>query len=96
MLNQFTPGSQNRRLLERLMRGPIYNHEIVHELGILKYTNRLSDVREAVRKYGYVIEAERVVGRVYEYSLLLSRPPDVPRPKTGWWEKIKSLWEVRI
>lgn len=94
MIDQFSPGSQNRRLLERLMRGPILNHEIRDNLNILNHSARISDVRKVAREHGYDVPKERIVRRVYQYRLA---PLPVPvTPRRGLWEKIKSLWEVRI
>jgi hypothetical protein len=58
----FKPGSQNCRLLGKLFDGPITNDQIVRELHILKYTGRISEVREAVRPYLMDIEAQRMPG----------------------------------
>ena len=58
----FKPGSQNCRLLGKLFDGPITNDQIVRELHILKYTGRISELREAVRRYLMDIEAHRIPG----------------------------------
>lgn len=72
----FAPGTQNYRLLERLRLGPIMNHEIVYDLGILKYTNRISDLRAR----GYDIQSKPIKRGVWQYSLI-----------RGNREKIKSI-----
>lgn len=56
----FRPGSQNERLYRRLLQGPVTNDQIVHEMHILKYTGRLSEVREAIRPCLMDIEAQRI------------------------------------
>ena len=68
--NPFHAGTQNHRLYERLTKGPIYNHEIVHDLNILKYTGRLSNVREAVRPYLINLEAKRIERGRWKYRLI--------------------------
>ena len=66
----FNPGSQNHRILSLLQRGPVTNVELVRDHHILKYTGRLSDVRQALRPYGVGINAERVHGGTFIYSLM--------------------------
>jgi hypothetical protein len=67
----FNARSQNYRVYERLLRGSITNGGIVRELGILKYTSRLTDVRKALKPYLMDIRAERVgTDGVFEYSLV--------------------------
>jgi len=69
--NPFKPRTQNYRLLEQLQKRPITNIEITHGMYILKYTGRISEVREALRPYLMDVHAERVPGTrgVFLYSL---------------------------
>jgi len=46
---------QNRRILERLLLGPVSNAELVEMAN--KYTGRISDVRRMLRRRGYDVEA---------------------------------------
>lgn len=67
--NPFTAGTQNDRVLRMLQRGPITNVDLVHSR-ILKYTGRISEVREALRPYLMDVHAERVPGTgTFVYSL---------------------------
>jgi hypothetical protein len=43
----FRSGSQNDRVLKRLLRGPLTNGEVSHYMNILNYTARISDLRAA-------------------------------------------------
>lgn len=70
LTNMFNAGTQNHALLERLSCGPILNHQIVRELGILKYTGRISDVRHSVRGQGFDVVEERVGKSVHEYRII--------------------------
>jgi len=56
----FKPGSQNYRLYERLLRGPVTNAEIVRQLNIFNSTGRASDIRKALRPYLVDVEARPV------------------------------------
>lgn len=67
--NPFKYGTQNWKLYERLKQGPIYNVEIVKQLHILKYTSRLSDVREAVMPMGMAVKKTLVGNGIYSYHL---------------------------
>jgi len=64
--NPFPPKTQNGRLYARLTQGAVANHEIVNDLGILKYTSRISDVREAIAPLGVIIHAQHM-GRSSEW-----------------------------
>jgi len=67
----FNAGSQNYRVYERLLRGPVTNIEIVHDMHILNSTGRASDVRKALKPYLMDIRAERVgTDGVFKYSLV--------------------------
>jgi len=46
--NPFNPGTQNWRVLEMLRQSPRTNAEF-SRAGILKYTGRISQVRQAIR-----------------------------------------------
>lgn len=65
----FKAGTQDYRLYDRLLHGPITSRQIVEELNILNYTGRLSDVRAALRPYLITLEARRVEGSLYDYRL---------------------------
>jgi hypothetical protein len=71
--NPFPHGTQNHALLERLRFGPVFNHEIVRELGILKYTARISDVRKKVRIQGFDVVENKVQGSVHQYQITIHR-----------------------
>lgn len=87
MLETFQPGTQNRRLLERLLRGPVFNHEI-RDLGILNHSGRISDVRRVARDHGLDVTAERITRGAWMYRIEPLPEPDRPR---GLWEKIKGF-----
>ena len=53
----FRPGSQNFRVYERLLAGPVSNVEIVKGMDILNSTGRASDVRKALKPYLMDVEA---------------------------------------
>jgi hypothetical protein len=59
-------GKQQRRLLDRLMRGPLTNVEGVCDLRILNMTARVSELRQA----GYRIDAQRGSEGVWTYRLV--------------------------
>jgi hypothetical protein len=65
----FSYGTQNRKLYEALCAGPVTNEQIVSDLRILKYTSRISDLREALRPHLMDIEATRLNHGLFEYSL---------------------------
>jgi len=67
--NPFKPESQNFRLYERLKYGPITNGTIVKDLHILKYTGRLSDVREALRPHLLDVSGRPLGGGLWEYRI---------------------------
>lgn len=80
MIDLFEPGSQARRIVAVMMERPVNNHEM-RDLGVLNYTARISDMRRILSPHGYTIEKERVVGRVYRYSLVpLPEPVVVKKP----------------
>ena len=63
--NPFKPGTQCHRLLEFLRAGPRTNAEIVEGLRILKYTGRISELREK----NFDVRAERLGEGLWRYSL---------------------------
>jgi hypothetical protein len=65
----FTPGSQNYRLYERLLKGPTTNHEIVRDMGIYNSTGRCSDLRKALKPHLMDVEAKRVRNGLFIYHL---------------------------
>lgn len=88
MIETFKVGTQNRRLLERLQEGPVYNHEI-RNLGILNHSGRISDVRSRVRLLGWDVIGEQIVKGRWEYRLVPLSKPETPR--RGLWDMIKGL-----
>ncbi|HPC03409.1 MAG TPA: hypothetical protein PKY58_04850 [Syntrophales bacterium] len=81
--NPFRHGTQNHMLLERLRLLPILNHEIVRELGILKYTGRISDVRKKLRIQGFDLVARKIQGEVHEYRIIRPRHEDQGKAQAG-------------
>jgi hypothetical protein len=67
----FKYGSQNYRLYQRLLLGPVENIEVVHKMNILNSTGRSADIRRAVKPYLMDVVATPVKGRegVWEYRL---------------------------
>lgn len=59
---------QDKRLYERLVRGPVTNAQMRDELRLLSYTRRLSDIREKLPD-GWTIKKEHHGGGVFVYSL---------------------------
>lgn len=53
----FKTGSQCHRLLNRLLRGPVTNGEIIYHMRIANSTGRISDLREKLRPYLMDVEA---------------------------------------
>lgn len=54
----FRIGSQNHRVYERLLCGPVDNGELPRGMRINKYTSRISDIRAALRPYLMDVRAE--------------------------------------
>jgi hypothetical protein len=73
LYNPFRLGTQNHVLLERLRFGPVFNHEIVRELNILKYTGRISEVRKKIRSQGFDLVERKIQGDVHEYRIVIPR-----------------------
>lgn len=68
--NPFKPRTQNHRILERLKFGPVTNVELARDFHILKYSGRISEVREFLQPYLVDVHAERVPGTgTFVYSL---------------------------
>jgi hypothetical protein len=71
----FQTGSQNDLLLERLKEGPVTNWHISHNMGILKYTSRISQIRAAgIKKWmdtgcGWDVIAKNINGGTWQYTL---------------------------
>jgi hypothetical protein len=55
----FKAGSQNHRLYNRLLQGPLTNVEGMTELYIINLTGRISDIREALKPHLMDIKARR-------------------------------------
>lgn len=81
--NTFRMGTQNHALLERLRFGPVFNHEIVRELGILKYTGRISEVRKKIRSQGFDLVERKIQGDVHEYRIVVPRQEDHGKAEAG-------------
>lgn len=73
--NPFKEGTQNWRIVKRLLEGPATNREFSRDMKIAKYTGRLSEVREKIRPLGFDIEPERIAGTLYRYELTRSAHP---------------------
>lgn len=54
----FRAGSQNFRVYERLLIGPVSNVEIVKGMEIFNSTGRASDIRKALKPYLMDVEAK--------------------------------------
>ena len=67
--NPFKAKTQNNRLYERLLRGPVTNAEIVRDYGIFNSTGRVSEVREYLKPHGIALYCERLHDGLFEYSL---------------------------
>lgn len=71
--NPFKEGSQPYRVYHRLERyGRVLNVEIMLGLGgpkILKYTNRISEIREFLAPHGISLRCERVHDGLFEYRI---------------------------
>ena len=66
----FSSESQNYRLYERMICGPISNAEMRDQLRLLSYTRRLSDLREKLFPHGWTIKKEHAGNGVFVYSLI--------------------------
>jgi len=64
----FPADNQDRRLYQRMIRGPISNAEMRDQLRLLSYTRRLSDIREKLPD-GWTIRKEHQGEGVFIYSL---------------------------
>lgn len=62
-------GTQNYRIYERLLQGPVTNAEIVRDMNIFNSTGRVSDIRLRLKPYCMDIEARRVDGSLFRYDL---------------------------
>jgi len=67
--NPFKKGSQNFRLYERLMKGPVTNSEIIREMGVFNSTGRCSEVREFVKQHGIDLIARPLGEGLWQYNL---------------------------
>jgi hypothetical protein len=65
----FKPGTQNHRLYERLLQGPVTNAEIVREMNVFNSTGRCSDLRQALKPYLISVEARKINKGLWEYRL---------------------------
>jgi hypothetical protein len=54
----FRAGSQNHRVYERLLIGPVDNGELPRKMFVNKYTSRISDIRAALKPYLMDVRAE--------------------------------------
>ena len=54
----FRPGSQNFRVYERLLIGPVDNGELPRTMRINKYTSRISEIRAALKPHLMDVRAE--------------------------------------
>jgi hypothetical protein len=65
------PRSQNYRLYDRLLVGPVTNEEISSRDGLhlLSYARRISEVRRKLRPLNWDIKAYRVTGSLFAYQL---------------------------
>lgn len=60
---------QERRLYERLIRGPIRNIDIHKEVGLLHYSRRFSTIREQIRPHGWDYKKDFEGNGIFVYSL---------------------------
>jgi hypothetical protein len=67
--NPYKTGSQNYRLYNRIMEGPITNAEIIRTHGIFNSTGRISEIREFLAPHGIKLHCERVHDGLFEYRL---------------------------
>lgn len=69
--NPFRNGSQNFRLYNRLAEcGPMTNAEIVREMSILKYTGRLTDIRQHLEGTGWTVKSTELDGGLWRYEIV--------------------------
>lgn len=68
-LNPFKLGSQNYRLYERALKGPVSNGEIIYKMRIANSTGRASEVREFLADYGFHFDCKRGVGSEFIYQI---------------------------
>ena len=60
---------QDKRLYERLIRGPIRNVDIHKEVGLLHYSRRFSTIREQIRPHGWDYRKQFEGDGVFTYYL---------------------------
>lgn len=65
----FSYGTQNYRVYEQLLQGPVTSKFIIKEMDIQKYTSRITDVRKALVPHLIRVEAKRVCSSLFEYRL---------------------------
>jgi hypothetical protein len=58
MKNPYEWGTQKHRLLDRLHQGAVTNAEIVRDLGIFNYRDKISEVRADMKTQGLDLIAE--------------------------------------
>lgn len=71
--NPFHKDSQNYRLLEMLIAGPVFNVEISKKIGSINHTRRISDIRRKIRPLGLDVVAEKIQRGLYLYRLMENR-----------------------
>ena len=78
-LLKFEHGSQNRTIYELLYRGGANAAEITKASGSMTHSRRISDIREALKPYGFTVMSRRLEGkRIYFYWIVaISDLPDL-------------------
>ena len=65
----FPSDCQDKRLYERLTRGPIRNIDIHREVGLLHYSRRFSTIREKLEPHGWNYTKKFEGNGVFTYQL---------------------------
>jgi len=60
---------QDKRLYERLLRGPIRNIDIHKEVGLLHYSRRFTTIREKLEPFGWNYRKDFEGNGIFIYSL---------------------------
>ena len=83
--NKFPRDSQNHRLLQALLYGPITTGQLLYDLKFGSHRDRVYECRKYLKTVGFTITKKSLGNGCYEYRIARLQE------KVSWWSWVKSL-----
>ena len=95
IINDFKRDTQNYRLLQGLIAGPVNTHQLLYspEFRFGSHVRRMKDVKDYLQDQDFTIVKRSIGSKCFEYSI---KKLEIKRsPLSELWEKVRRFFVVK-